>query len=217
MKFLPFIALLACVAACSPGTTSETSTDSTAQAAIEVADTIANFVLWPEVGVRESPGEKGKYLTTVYLGEEIEPTGDTASEVSGKNRVSYSKVKLADGKECWIRTDFIAVGYKPVVAYRNTGIFSRPDRVAVTGKRFDDYDVVAVRMVKYGWLEVRGIAAGEKWFTKGYINAADVAAATRCPRRYRSVKTCATPLSVRTSFTALQSYPPTATRTRSHS
>jgi len=110
----------------------------------------------------------------VYLGEEVEPLGDTASEVSGKSRVHYSKVRLVDGKECWIRTDFIALGYKPAVAFHNTGIFSRPDRVAVTGKRFDDFEVVAVKMVKYGWLEVKGIAAGEKWFTKGYINAGDV-------------------------------------------
>ncbi|HZY82703.1 MAG TPA: hypothetical protein VFE50_24435 [Cyclobacteriaceae bacterium] len=173
MKPIVLLTLASLAFACSPGTTSETSSDPSS-ASLNPSDTLHPFINWLEVGVRDTPGEKGKYLTTVYLAEEIEVLGDTASEISGKNRVHYSKIKLVDGKECWIRSDFITTDYDPAVAFRNSGIFSRPDRAAVTGKRFEDYDVIAVRFAKHGWLEARGIASGEKWFTHGYISTEDV-------------------------------------------
>lgn len=166
-------ALALLVMACTSTTTTESSTtDSTATAAIaKPADTVANFVNWPEVGIRETAGDKGKYLTTVFLGESVALTGDTASEASGKQKVHYNKIRLSDGKEGWIRTDFLGLNSKPAVVKRDVSISSRPDGFSVTAKEFATYEVIAVRWVQHGWYEAKGKAKGENWFTNGYISS----------------------------------------------
>jgi len=123
----------------------------------------------PEVAVRDTPGDKGKYLTTLYLSETVTPTGDTATVVAGGQNVRYRKVRLEDGKEGWVRTDFIAIDVIPAVFIAKTAINKRPDLSAVTGKEFFPLDIVAMGQPKNGWVEVKGIAQNDKWFTTGYV------------------------------------------------
>src|SRR5690242_11196818 len=66
------------------------------------ADTLKTFVNWPEVGIHETPAEKGKYLTSVYMGEQLTVLGDTATEKSGDRTYHYHKVQLSDGKQGWV-------------------------------------------------------------------------------------------------------------------
>lgn len=125
----------------------------------------------PEVGIRESAGESGKYLTTLYLSEQVTLTGDSATAKVGEKEYAYFKVKLEDGKQGWVRADFIARNVVPAVFTAVTSINKRPDLASITDKNFSTMDFVATKPAKDDWVEVTGIPSGEKWFTKGYVHA----------------------------------------------
>lgn len=126
--------------------------------------------IWKEVGVRETPAEKGKYLTTVYLGEKALALGDTASEVVGNRRYQYRKLRLADGTEGWIRSDFVATGATPAAFLKEAPIYRRPDIMTSTGKNFNQMDFVAIRETgDGGWVEVIGKRMGDTWFSSGWV------------------------------------------------
>jgi len=125
----------------------------------------------PEVGIRESPGESGKYLTTLYLSESVTLTGDSSTAKVGEKKYGYFKVQLEDGKQGWVRGDFIARNVVPAVFTAVTSINKRPDLASITDKNFTTMDFVATRPAKDQWIEVTGIPSGEKWFTKGYVHA----------------------------------------------
>jgi hypothetical protein len=137
-------------------------------------DTLFTFCNWTELGLRETPSEKGKYLTTIYLGEQLLVTGDTASE-AGKNRLTkFHKVKLADGKMGWVQDDLIAIDAARGVFVNDANVRLRPDESSVTDKSFHTLDVVAVRPSTGIWVEVIGKPAGGTWLQKGYVHIADL-------------------------------------------
>jgi hypothetical protein len=145
-----------------------TEAEATADGTVS-ADTLKTFVNWPEVGIHETPAEKGKYLTSVYMGEQLTVMGDTATEKSGDRTYHYHKVQLSDGKQGWVRDEFIAINSSPAACIAATQIFKRPDIAAVTGKEFAMVDFVAAKPSEGNWIEVTGRITGEKWFTTGYV------------------------------------------------
>ena len=159
---------------CSPAKSDGAAVADTTQA--QAVTTIApiNVVTWNEVGVRATPGEKGKYVTSVYLGEHVELAGDTASEVSGSKRNHYHKVILADGNAGWIRDEFLAVDVHPAAVMAEAQIYKRPDIATVTEKSFATGDFIVVKKVEGEFVEVSGKLEGEKWFTTGFIQARNI-------------------------------------------
>ncbi len=156
------------------GSCSKKAADSTAAENSAPADSLKNFVNWTEVGLHETPTEKGKYVTSIYIGEQITLVGDTASEKSGDRTYHYHKIQLSDGKQGWVRDEFIAIESLPAASIGSAPIFKRPDIAAVTGKEFGMMDFVAVKPSATNWVEVTGKVAGEKWFTTGYIQKSDL-------------------------------------------
>jgi hypothetical protein len=132
--------------------------------------------IWKEVGVKETAEEKGKYKTTIYLGEQVSALPDTTSELSGKKRVKFHKIRLTDGTEGWVREDFIAVNSAPAACIKETTIYRRPDFMTPSGKNFKMMDVVAVKS-KSGeeWSEVIGKRAGDTWFSSGWVKTENLA------------------------------------------
>jgi len=171
MKTLPVILILVFAIACNkPSDQTVSSPDSTATAATPTAEPV-NVVIWGEVGVRETPSDKGKYLTSVYLGEHVQVPGDTASEVSGKKRNHFRKVTLSDGKSGWVRDEFIATDVHPAAVTANAQMYKRPDLATVTEKVFMIGDFVVVRKTENDFVEVTGKLMGDKWFTTGFIRS----------------------------------------------
>lgn len=130
--------------------------------------------IWKEVGIRSTPQEKGKYVTTMYLGEKATALGDTASELVGNRRYQYVRVRLIDQTEGWIRSDFIAVGATPAALLKETTIYKRPDLMTSTEKTFAQMDFVAIRESLEGWVEVIGKRKDDSWFSSGWIKGENV-------------------------------------------
>src|SRR5690606_19330513 len=126
-----------------------------------------------EIGVRETPQEKGKYITSIYLGEKVTAMGDTASEVVGTRKYLYERIRLIDGKEGWVRSDFVAVDAVPAAMLKEATIYKRPDIMTSSGKSFNQMDFVAVRNGSSSgeWSEVIGKRMGDTWFTSGWVRS----------------------------------------------
>lgn len=167
---IPMAALVAL--SCNPTQSDQTAgSDTTSTAAPETKAAQINIILWSEVGVHATPEEKGKYVTSVYLGEHVDITGDTASEVSGKKRNHYHKVTLADGNTGWVRDEFLAIDVQPAAVVGEAPIYKRPDIATITEKSFVISDFVVVRKTEGDFVEITGKIAGDKWFTTGFVPA----------------------------------------------
>jgi hypothetical protein len=126
--------------------------------------------IWKEISVKESPNEKGKYLTSVFLGEKLTVLADTASERLNNRIYSYQKVKLADGSQGWIRSEFIAINATPAAFLKDATIYKRPDLMTSSKKSFNAMDFVAIKnLTQDGWAEVIGKRAGDTWFSSGWV------------------------------------------------
>jgi len=155
---------------CKPSSSKDESAATDTTAVKGGASHPITICMLPEVGIRESPGESGKYLTTLYLSESVTLTGDSATAKVGEKEYGYFKVQLEDGKQGWVRGDFIARNVVPAVFTAVTSINKRPDLASITDKNFTTMDFVATRPAKDQWIEVTGIPSGEKWFIKGYVH-----------------------------------------------
>ncbi len=128
--------------------------------------------IWKEISIKETASEKGKYKTSIFLGEKITALPDTASEVAAGKRVAFRKVKLTDGAEGWVREDFIAVDATPAAFLREATIYKRPDIMTTSGKNYQVMDFVAIKgTADGGWVEVVGKRAGDTWFSSGWVKS----------------------------------------------
>jgi hypothetical protein len=138
--------------------------------------TLPAVCIWKEVSVKEVAEEKGKYKTTIYLGEQVSALADTASEKTGTRTIKFRKVRLTDGTEGWVREDFIALNSSPAACIKETTLYRRPDFMTPSGKNFKMMDVVAVKSkVGEEWSEVIGKRAGDTWFSSGWVKTENLA------------------------------------------
>jgi hypothetical protein len=131
---------------------------------------LLGICIWKEVSIKDMPSEKGKYLSTIYLGERFEVLEDTASELVKDRRYKYSKVKLTDGTEGWTLSQFVALNGIPAAFLKETTTYKRPDLMTATKKNFHTIDFVAlINQTDDGWAEVIGKRVGDSWFTSGWV------------------------------------------------
>lgn len=123
--------------------------------------------IWDGIALRETPSDKGKWLSSVSLGEKFTLMGETEVDAGSNNR-EYVKVKLLDNKEGWVLKDFIAEGDVAAVV-RKADLFKRPDLLTKSDKFFDNMDVVAIISTQDDWAEVKGKKEGDKWFIEGWV------------------------------------------------
>lgn len=169
-KLLPVISFVFLVMSCSHPTTDSSSTnDTTATAAVDTEAPPVNVIIWSEIGLRETPGEKGKYVTSAYIGEHFELTGDTATQVVSGKKHPYHKIKLSDGKTGWVRDEFLGINVYPAAIWSQSSVLKRPDYTTTTDKTFMQADFVVVKKKEGEFSEVTGKISGDTWFTTGYV------------------------------------------------
>jgi hypothetical protein len=165
-RLLPVLLVASALCSCSTSSTTTTTEDSTTVAdATVLPDPTRTFCNWLELGVREAAGDKAKYLTTIYLGEEVTLTAD--STMIGENL--WNKITLSDGTSGWVRADFLAKKKRPAGILTTTKIYKRPDIATLTDHEFTATDFVAADKTVNGWVHVRAKPLGEKWFREGYV------------------------------------------------
>ena len=180
MKFhnLTYVAL-ALIFACSTSTNESTSDSEVTEEVVEEKPAVC---IWDNISVRETPTAKGKWLTSISLGESLTYLGLSAVDSSDKNR-EYYKIQLNDGTEGWSVADFIIPEGKIGVFLEETFIYNRPDLLTKSDKMYERLDIIAVQNTQDDWQEIIGKRAEGKWIDSGWIKrgklsfkAVDVAA-----------------------------------------
>ena len=170
--FLLSLMLLFTISACGAdkkgGEAEETETDE------NVVDDIADdggstmtLSTWEGHSAKDTPGNDGKWVASIAFGEELTLLNET--EKDAKTNKDYEKVKLLDGKEGWVRADFIAKDASLAAVVQDAQIYKRPGisnitedmlltgTVVVVKSRKDDFSEFIARndaanKRKEGWL-----------------------------------------------------------------
>lgn len=130
--------------------------------------------IWDKVPLREDPNEKGKWLTSVSVGEKVVYLDEAAVDSTPSKPVTYYKITLLDGKTGWVRSDFIVLNGKPAVLLSATPYYNRPDLLTKTDKSFGHMDIVGVKSTQGDWLEVVGKRTGGTWIESGWIKESNI-------------------------------------------
>jgi len=166
---VPLSAVLLLLAGCGSPSTSETADVVVDAASAAGGPERLNVCLWNELGVRETASEKGKYLTTIYLGERVALTGDSATEASGNKTNLFYKITMSDGTSGWVNSTFLAKGAVPAAVVAPTNLYKRPDAATVTDVRLNLVEYVVAWPMENGWAKVKTKRTGDKWFVEGYV------------------------------------------------
>ncbi|MFN6946193.1 MAG: SH3 domain-containing protein [Cytophagaceae bacterium] len=130
---------------------------------------ISAVCVWDKLSVRAEAGGDGKWLTSLNSGEKVTFLNEKQSGKEGGKDREYIKVRLLDGKEGWVREDLVIVDGKGGVITRDADIYSRPDLLTKTNRNFAQFDIIAVKSDKDGWMEVVGKRKDGTWIEEGYI------------------------------------------------
>jgi uncharacterized protein YgiM (DUF1202 family) len=79
---------------------------------------------WEGHSAKDSPGNDGKWVASIAFGEELTLLNET--ETDAKTNKSYEKVRLLDGKEGWVRADFVAKDASLQAVAQDAQIYKRP-------------------------------------------------------------------------------------------
>ncbi len=139
----------------------------------EVAKELAAVSIWDKVSVRETPDQKGKWLTSLSIGETLVFLNERKSDATDDNK-EYMKVRLNDGKEGWTRSDFVIPEAQAAVFIEETYVYKRPDLLTKSGDAFSQMDIVAVIETQDDWLKVKGKRSEGKWIDEGWIKASNL-------------------------------------------
>jgi len=124
-------------------------------------------IYWSNLGLREEPVKDSKWLTSIKMGEKLTSLGITAMDSA--NKTEYVKVRLMDGKEGWTQSNLVVVNADAAVLVSDAEIYSRPDLLNKTDKKYTKMDVVAVIQAEGDWIEVKGKRAEGSWVESGWI------------------------------------------------
>lgn len=127
--------------------------------------------IWDKVSVRETATPDGKWLTSVSLGESLTYLNEEATDKDGK---VYFKIRLNDGQEGWVRSEFVAPDAKPAVFTNDSDLYNRADLLTKSDKKFKKMDIVAVKQTQDDWLEITGKRSDGKWIDNGWVKASNI-------------------------------------------
>ena len=151
--------------------TVDTEADSTAVAEAPSTKEVEAVGIWDKVSVRATPSEDGKWLTSVSLGESLTYLGEEAKDSNDK---MYYKIRLNDGKEGWVRYEFVVPEAKPAVFVNESDLYNRPDLLTKSDKKFSKMDIIAVKQAQDDWVEVTGKRTNGKWIESGWVRKSNI-------------------------------------------
>lgn len=134
---------------------------------------MAAVSIWDQVSVRETPDQKGKWLTSLSIGESLVFLGDRETDATDDNK-EYMKIRLNDGKEGWTRSDFIVPEAQPGVFTQETYLYKRPDLLTKSDHAFSSMDIIAIMEVQDDWIKVRGKRSKGKWIDEGWVKISNL-------------------------------------------
>ena len=167
-KNIIYFLLAMMASACGGNNTSESENDSTA--VLEEGITpVAAVCVWDNLSVRAIPSDKGKWLTSLSLGESITLLNETV--VDSTSERTYTKVQLTDGNEGWSLADFIVADGEAATFIQDADVYSRPDLLTKTNKQYSRMDIVAIKSTQDGWLEVVGKRKDGRYIETNWVKS----------------------------------------------
>jgi hypothetical protein len=130
--------------------------------------------IWDNLSLKESPDKDGKWLASISLGEKCIFLNSEKEDINGEKKTRYMKIRLKDGKEGWVQSDFIVVDGKPGVIIQDAVIYSRPDLLTKTSKSFSKMDIIGVKGTQNDFIEVTGKRKDGKWIETGWIKTSNI-------------------------------------------
>lgn len=150
-------------------TDSDTDTDTQTQE-VEVEKGAPIVCMWSAVTIKETPSQKGKYITAIYLGEKAKYLGETvADSTNPKKPVEFVKVKLTDGTTGWVQANFMAIDAKPYAVKETTKLYKRPDILSAGKDEFEIMQFVVVLEEQDDWAKIKGKKRTDGWFKEGWV------------------------------------------------
>lgn len=157
----------------SKSTSVETNNNSETEKTSSVDDGSGDAIcLLDKLSVRETPSGKGKWITSMSLGEKVYFTGE--KYIDSVSKKDYFKVKLIDGKEGWSRAPFLAVNGKVGVMVKNASVYKRPDLLTKTENEFSPMDIIAVIGNQDDWIQVKGKRATGKYIEEVWVKSNNI-------------------------------------------
>lgn len=181
IKLVSVLSILLVLSSCDDDTKKDNkitnqSADSTVDNTAQTPDKESKVVcMWKAVSIRKEPKEKGKYITTMYLGETATTHNETVTDTLSKKKRTYLKVTLADNTTGWIQENLVAVDATPYVVIAPTKLYKRPDLIASSDKNFEEMQYVVVTETKGDWVKVKGKKHTAKWFSEGWVKSSKLA------------------------------------------
>lgn len=164
---------LALIISCSPAAEQAQELETVEEIVLEET---AAVCIWDKVSVRETPSAKGKWKTSISIGETLTYLGKEA--VDSTDDKKYYNVRLADNTEGWSVSDFIIPEGKVAVFIDQNDIYKRPDLLTKTDKKFSIMDIVAIKSTQGDWFEVVGKRSEGKWIESGWIKSGNTSQET---------------------------------------
>jgi hypothetical protein len=130
--------------------------------------------IWDNIPLKETSGKEGKWLASVNLGEKCMYLDNSREETNGEKKTKYLKIRLQDGKEGWVQSDFIVLDGKPGVIIQDAVVYSRPDLLTKTDKSFSRMDIIGVKEPQNNFIEVAGKRKAGKWIEKGWVKEPNI-------------------------------------------
>ncbi len=128
--------------------------------------------LYDKLSIRDKPSKKGKWLTSMSLGEKVTYTGEEVLDSVSKR--IFCKVKLTDGKEGWTRVDLMAVNGEVGAMKETATVYKRPDLLTKTENKFSPMDIVAIMTTQDDWVQVKGKRAEGKYIEESWIKSSNI-------------------------------------------
>jgi hypothetical protein len=134
----------------------------------------AAICMWNELSVREEPQDKAKYITTIYLGEEVEYLDETKVDEESSKKREYIKVRLSDRTEGWVQANLMALNVDGYAVVKTAKIYKRPDVLTVSDKSIPAKLFVVVEEQQDGFYKIKGKPFDETWFVEGWVSEDDL-------------------------------------------
>lgn len=149
---------------------SETDSTDTESAEVNVEKGAPIICMWSAVSIKETPAQKGKYITAIYLGEKASYLGETAIDSSNaKKPVEFVKVKLTDGTTGWVQANFMAIDAQSYAVKETTKLYKRPDILSAGKDEFEIMQFVVVTEEQDDWAKIKGKRRTDGWFKEGWV------------------------------------------------
>ncbi|MBL7111947.1 MAG: hypothetical protein ISS19_08405 [Bacteroidales bacterium] len=169
---LSFIVLFSCKSGTDKSSGDARTEAEGSEEVIAAEDAPAVSIYWGNLGLRDAPEKDGKWLTSIKMGEKLTSLGITAMDSA--NNTEYIKVRLMDDKEGWTQSNMVVVNAEAAVLVSDAEIYSRPDLLNKTDKKYSKMDVVAVIKSEGDWIEVKGKRGEGSWVESGWIKSISI-------------------------------------------